>query len=69
MSPAATLSVEAGSRACSDPGVHVGRAFSLAVRRAIPHLPQAHRNAHPMHSRRAASNLPSVRRRHHLLYV
>ena len=69
LSPAVALSVEAGSSTCVGPGVRVRRTRRLAVRLAVPDLPQTDRFAHPMPRCHATPHLPRVRPPRHLLHL
>lgn len=69
MFPAAALGVKAGSctRACA--GVRERRAVPLAVRSAVPHVPETHRHTDSLSPRRDAAHLPGICRRHLVLHV
>lgn len=67
--PAAAVGDAPGSPTPVSPGVRGRRALPVAVRRALPHLPQTGRHAHPVPARRATPHLPRVRHRRHLLHI
>lgn len=66
---AAPIGVAAGPRTGAGARVRRRCVRVVAVRRALPNLPQDHRHAAPVPVHRHATPLSGLRAHHHLLYI